>query len=477
MAEPNWKNRTLFHADNLDVLRNMNSESVDLIATDPPFNRSKDFHATPDSLAKGASFHDRWSWKEHVHEDWVKQLREHRSALVEVIESGVEAHSPSMGAYLCYMSVRLMEMHRVLKSTGSMYLHCDPTASHYLKACLDAIFGARQFQNEIIWHYGLGAFRATSRYPRKHDILLFYTKSYERSHTFNVQRGEPTKQMLAKYRHHDDKGRYMVSYGKKYYLKGGKPFDTVWNIASLSSTSKERTGYPTQKPLRLYERIIEASSNEGDVVFDPFAGCATTCIAAERLGRQWVGVDIWQGAHDVVIKRMERQVTLHDHHLQQGGTARTSLFTADFVFTSELPRRTDGGDLAAMELPALIGYGKRKKRPWERVPEGAMRKQLLSAQKHPHVRERYLCAGCGRTLEGPFLDMDHINPKADGGKDTIDNRILLCRPCNIKKKHKYTLNGLWIKNKEDLWMEDHALARRVFLMVQNLAKRLQHEMR
>ena len=141
MGEAYWANRTLFHGDNLKFLRSMNTESVNLIATDPPFNKGKDFHATPDSLAKGAKFQDQWSWEEDVHQDWVDQLQDDYPKLMEAIESARYAHSDGMGAYLCFMSVRLLEMRRVLKPTGSIYLHCNPTASHYLKAAMDAIFG------------------------------------------------------------------------------------------------------------------------------------------------------------------------------------------------------------------------------------------------------------------------------------------------------------------------------------------------
>ena len=152
----NWRNRTLFHGDNLAFLRAMNSESVDLIATDPPFNKGRDFHATPDSLAAGAKFQDRWSWERDVHEEWTDQITDDYPRLMEAIESARYAHSDGMGAYMCFMAVRLLAMRRVLKPTGSIYLHCDPTASHYLKAVMDAIFGWRNFVNEVVWSYNGG---------------------------------------------------------------------------------------------------------------------------------------------------------------------------------------------------------------------------------------------------------------------------------------------------------------------------------
>ena len=155
-GEPNWRNRTLFHGDNLLFLRAMDSETIDLIATDPPFNKNKDFHATPDSLASGARFQDRWSWERDVHKDWIDQIIDDYPKLMEAIESARYAYSDGMGAFMCFMAVRLLEMRRVLKSSGSIYLHCDSTASHYLKAVMDAVFGYKNFKNEIIWCYKTG---------------------------------------------------------------------------------------------------------------------------------------------------------------------------------------------------------------------------------------------------------------------------------------------------------------------------------
>lgn len=328
MAEPNWLNRTLYHADNLDVMRGMNSDTVDLIATDPPFNKSKDFHATPDSLARGASFQDRWSWENDIHDSWVTHLQRKYPRLMEAIESAKYAHSPGMGAYMCFMAIRLIEMHRVLKPTGSIYLHCDPTASHYLKACMDAIFGWKWFRNDIIWCYR-GMTPKQKRWQNKHDNILFYAD--KKRLTFNVQYGEPTAGSLKTYEsmkrvgyNANHKRLMAVVYDWDKYnaavksgripegmrtteFRGGRPPMMDWwtDIKILGGPkNKERKGYPTQKPLALYERIITASSNEGDVVLDPFAGCATTCVAAERLGRQWVGIDIWEGAHQIVLERI-----------------------------------------------------------------------------------------------------------------------------------------------------------------------------
>ena len=179
----NWKNRTLFHGDNLGFLQAMNSESVDLIATDPPFNKGRDFHATPDSLAKGAKFQDRWSWERDVHETWIDQITDDHPNLMKAIENARYMYSDGMGAFLCFMAVRLLAMRRILKSTGSIYLHCDPTASHYLKTIMDAVFGRKNFRNEIVWSYRSGG-GSKKNFGKKHDILLFATKGNE--YTFNA---------------------------------------------------------------------------------------------------------------------------------------------------------------------------------------------------------------------------------------------------------------------------------------------------
>ena len=153
MPERNFSNRTLFHGDNLDFLRGMNSGTVNLIATDPPFNKGRDFHATPDSLARGARFVDRWRWENDVHEEWVDAIKDDWPGVWQAIENGRANHSDGMAAFLCWLGIRLIEMHRVLSEEGSLYLHIDHTAHAYAKCLLDAIFDRRNFRNEIIWAY------------------------------------------------------------------------------------------------------------------------------------------------------------------------------------------------------------------------------------------------------------------------------------------------------------------------------------
>ena len=328
IVERNFEARTLFHGDNLPFLRGMNSGTVNLIATDPPFKKGKDFHATPDSLAAGAKFQDRWSWANDVEQAWVDQIADDWPAVHAVIEAAKISYGQDMAAFLCFMGVRLLEMRRVLREDGSIYLHIDHTAHAYVKALMDGIFGLDQFRNEIVWHY-TGGGRSKSYFSRKHDTLLYYVKTPEAPFFVDAIR-VPYKETSGY-----AKGGIVSKAGKRYMPHpDGTPVDDVWDIPIINPLAAERTGFPTQKPLALYERIILASSNEGDLVLDPFCGCATTPIAAERLGRQWVGMDIWDGALGVVKQRMEdnRQLLMDIPSIH---------------YETALPVRTDGGMEAA----------------------------------------------------------------------------------------------------------------------------------
>ena len=421
----NWRNRTLFHGDNLGFLRAMNSESVDLIATDPPFNKGRDFHATPDSLAAGAKFQDRWSWERDVHQEWADQITDDYPRLMEAIESARYAHSDGMGAFMCFMAVRLLEMRRVLKPTGSIYLHCDPTASHYLKACMDAIFGWKNFRNEIVWCYAGGGIPKRD-FPRKHDNILRYSKTKSFYYQPIYRPYSPGTQQ---------RGRTAVK--GKYFDQGlnpkGTPVNDWWaDVKRIASpTDPEKTGWPTQKSLELYERMIQASSNKNDIVCDPFAGCATTLVAAERLGRQWVGIDIWDSAHDLVVERLEQEGLLGKFKL------------GDVPLISNPPDRTDDGEAASPFLRV-------KQRVKE--PDGP---RWTRAQMYEHLLEQHgpRCQGCDRVFDDPrYLELDHNTPRSDGGLNHVSNRILLCGPCNRLKSNMFTLSGLRWENKKRDYM-------------------------
>ena len=254
---------TIIHGDNLAVMQGLPASSIDLIYADPPFFTNRRQHLN----GRTNGFDDRWAGGRAQYIEWLRP--------------------------------RLEEMHRLLRDTGVLYLHCDFHAGHYIKVELDRIFGEERFQNEIIWHYGLGAANARRHFLRKHDTIFVYGKSD--AATFNVIRGSATGAMLAKYCHEDEHGRYMMSRGRRYYLQGGKPLDSVWDIPAIAATSRERLGYPTQKPESLLERIVLASSNAGDVVADFFAGSGTTGAVASRLGRRWIMCD--ESADAVAIMR------------------------------------------------------------------------------------------------------------------------------------------------------------------------------
>ena len=440
----NFENRTLFHCDNLPVLQGMNSETIDLIATDPPFNKNKDFHATPDSLAKNARFTDRWDWDKDVHPEWVDQIQDDWPGVHAVIEAAKAASGMDMAAFLCWIGVRLMEMRRVLKPTGSVYLHIDHTAHAYVKTLMDAIFGRDNFLNEIVWCYKSGGASPKRHFSRKHDTILFYRRSL--SYHFNPQQEKSYNRGLKPYRfagvaeYQDDIGWHTLVGMKDY-----------WNIDMVGRTSSERTGYPTQKPLALYERIIKASSNPGDIVLDPFAGCATTPVAAERLGREWIGIDIWDSAYKTVLDRLEAEglaVPETDH------AAQSHLLTFGQIHYRSAPPIRDDDD--AIPVPDLKLKLQRAKERWQKLSHKEMVTILADAQSSA---DGVICAVCGRVLEVEFMELDHVQPKSSPrGTIYIDNRVLICRPCNGKKSNRMTLNGLWRENEKDGWIRNADLA-------------------
>ena len=408
----------------------MNSETVDLIATDPPFNKGRDFRATPDSLASGAKFQDRWSWEEDVHPEWVDQITDDFPNIMKGISLSRLSYGDDMGAFLCFMAVRLLEMQRVLKSTGSIYLHCDPTASHYLKALMDAVFGKDSFRNEIVWHY-TNASRGKKQLAKSHDVIFWFSKG--KKYTFNRDL------ILAPFNSKMTEWRYRRGGQSGKPVPNGKTPDDVISLPSLNVMAKERTGYPTQKPLALYERIIKASSNKGDVVLDPFAGCATTLIAAERLNRQWVGIDIWDNAIDAVRERLSKDKFLAD----ESADGRLALYSVHYETIP--PQRTDDGQSAAPFL---------KVKEHIKEPEG---KKMSREEMYNYLLEQNgkKCQGCNRTFDDPrYLELEHNTPRSDGGINHISNRILLCDPCNKLKSNTFTLSGLRRENEKRGYMVD-----------------------
>ncbi|MCY4147624.1 MAG: site-specific DNA-methyltransferase [Chloroflexi bacterium] len=303
-------NRLLYAVDCLDVLNDpekLPDKSVGLIYLDPPFNSNSaynlPFKSRDRSLKPVEAFEDTWRWGAEDDGKLLDLERNPRTrALATVVKFAQEVEgirrrrSASLAAYLLNMAQRLYAMKRVLKDTGSIYLHCDPTASHYLKLVMDCIYGKENLQNECIWYYK-NASRGKRRLARSHDVIFWYSK-HVNSYTFNLQ------DILAPFESGMTEWRYAKGGQTGKEMPKGKTPDDVITMPSLNAMAKERLGYPTQKPLALLERIVLTSSNPGDIVLDPFCGCGTTAHAAEKLGRKWIGVDISKFSTGLIRRRI-----------------------------------------------------------------------------------------------------------------------------------------------------------------------------
>ena len=410
MPSPNFKEKTLFTRDNLYILRGMNSECVDLIYLDPPFNSKKNYIAPLPIKGEEilASFKDVWQLVD-IDDALHEELQETQPCLYEIIKGTKEAHSKGMFSYLVYMTMRLVEMYRVLKPTGSIYLHCDPTASHYLKIVMDCIFGKSNFRNEVVWSYRTGG--TSKRYfSKKHDIILFYSK--EDAYIFNQQKEKAyTKSKNRKPGEIDYGGGTAEFFEDDVGVYNFVGMRDVWDVSYINSQAKERTGYPTQKPLALLERVIEASSNKGDLVLDPFCGCATTLVAAEKLGRKWVGIDVSPFAKHFVHNRMEKDL---------------------------------GKDVPAIFLNDISG---RSCLSQEELADWEHKKRLYKEQEE-------ICNGCMNHYHRKDMTIDHIIPTAKGGQDTQDNKQLLCFHCNTVKGVG-SMETLWDKLNKGSILEEH----------------------
>lgn len=301
--------RRLCLRDNLDAMRELDDDVVDLVYLDPPFNTNRTYKIVfrgPEALKPDAhlpAFEDVWVWDDATEQlsDELLNSSHGRSAAESVAGVMRFRGRDHLTAYLVNIAPRLVEIRRVLKQTGTVYLHCDPTASHYLKVLMDGVFGAANFRNEIIWCYRGGGVPHDD-FARKHDVILRYSKS--ESYKFNPQfteYSEASKTLV------QSRGGVSIDDKARDLERGAHMPDWWADINSLQTWSPERTGYPTQKPVRLLERIISASSNEGDLVLDPFCGCGTTMIASERLRRSWIGIDIEPMGLSVLQQRFDSE--------------------------------------------------------------------------------------------------------------------------------------------------------------------------
>ena len=304
----------LYLGDNLAVLReHVRSASVDLVYLDPPFNSNKAYASTPRRAGgpKILGFDDVWRWDARAEEMFAevtgpRSTRE-LSALFGALRCVIGERD--LLAYLAMMAIRLVELHRVLAPSGGLYLHCDPTASHYLKVILDVVFGAGTFQNEVVWRYRRWPTKAR-RFQRMHDTLLYYAKSDRGDHTFETLYGyeKLAESTLKTFGTRKQLADFSSGHRKPSTTDeetAGPPLSDVWEIGVIAASGRERTGWPTQKPEALLERVVRASSRPGDVVLDPFCGSGTTLAVAHKLGRKFIGIDAAPLAIDTSKRRLD----------------------------------------------------------------------------------------------------------------------------------------------------------------------------
>ncbi len=339
----------LYFGDCLDILRRLNKEHpsgfIDLIYIDPPFNSKRDYNILfeaadlKDTKAQKGAFADTWS--NISYKDTLEEIKDIDLDLFSFLESLDKIRiSKSAVSYLTTMAIRIYYMHKVLKSTGSFYLHCDPTMSHYLKVLCDLIFGGNNFRNEISWCYRKWAV-AQKQFVSNHDTILFYAKS--KNNTFNILYSELSKGTLKRWKGKkqiaviDEDGTRMASSEIEQSL--GSPMPDWWEISIINPAAKERLGYPTQKPEALLRRIIEASSKKGDLVADFFCGCGTTIAVAQELKRKWIGVDI---SH-LAVGLIERKRLIEPYKGKLKGTYEIDGLPKDLSSAKQLAEGTFHG--------------------------------------------------------------------------------------------------------------------------------------
>ena len=532
-------NRGVYIADNLDFLRAINTASVDLVCIDPPFAKNDTFTgdrlkppltrqeianekrllkewgittaaqadeagvAWPDDPKARGGYEDTWSWDDDVHPDWVTGIKATHEAVNLLIEATRQIHGDSIAAYLAFMAIRLFEIHRVLKPTGSLYLHCDHTANGYLRQLLDGVFGAENFRNEIVWRR-FSAHNDAQRFGQIHDTLFYYSKSQRCVWTGEAREPYDPEYIAKSYRYEDAKGKFMTSplqarslsgggyhytwrgladvwkfpqerldeldaagliywppKGKiprrKVYLdpeRGIAPRDLILDIKPLMSGNGEQTGYPTQKPYKLAERIIQASCPPDGVVLDCFAGCAYVALAAEKLDRRWTACDINLRAWTVFKRQFNKGGNLPLLACNDRTTGQQVMGSEPEVTIhgpAQLPKRTE---YSGVEVKSL--------RTDNRRPAGSKYrgggKETTLLNKDEMLRRllgisygRAWCCGlrsagtAGEIIPGNY-ELDHVTPKSMGGDDEIYNRAPLCSRHNGRKGNRdITLDELRVE--------------------------------
>ena len=458
-------NRTLFIADNLTLLESLDNESIDLICIDPPFAKNQRWVGTirpplskeerekelatledwgirnradaeragiewPDDEDGSAKFQDIWRWEDDIHEEWLADLGKRNEALAWTIEATRLSHGEDTAAYLTYMAIRLIEMHRVLKPTGSLYLHCDHSANSYLRMTMDAIFGRKQFRNDVVWGYEKPR-PSYKQWRRNHDTILFYTKTEDNVfHPQRVPKLDGTFEKRKPFKRPD---------GTVWRPKepGKAAGDWWYDIPSFSTrmSAKERTGYPTQKPVALAERIVKASTNPGDIVLDCFAGCAYVPVAAERNGRRWIACDISPRSLTVLRRQFAKFRYAVGGKLQGNEPALIADANVTIRSPHDLPVRTDESPepIRTKPLPE-----RKFKVPASIIPEREMLEFLLDLSGYM----AWCCGFANRMSDGSIVrttnnfHLDHTDPTSKGGSHQIMNRAPMCPRHNLLKSDR-----------------------------------------
>ena len=421
-----------FFGDNLEGLQKLASESVDLVYLDPPFNSKKQWSGVVQDSREQTevAFKDTWTMGD-IKPEWLNRIgaKEQYDALREVAEAVRATAGERAQAYILYMAIRLIEMHRVLKPTGSIYYHCDPVMSHGVKLLMDSVFGLENFRNEIAWCY-TGPSRVTKHFPRKHDVILFYAKSGDAVFNSDAVRTAYAPSFTMGGKGSLTKGKSPGDHktGVEEALARGKIIEDYWRDIPSLSVSKERIGYPTQKPEALLERIILASTNEGDVVLDPFAGSGTACAVAEKLNRLRIGMDLNETAAITSTLRLQK---IMDERRDKKA-AEPLLLDGSEDINLVLEQGAAESIKNAASLPDAESEETARGVHWRaRLCEKALRRQ--------HGR----CMGCGMwSADSDEFECDHIEPKSRGGLLTEQNTQALCRKCNGKKSSG-TMAKLW----------------------------------
>ncbi len=518
MPNTDGLNRTIFISDNLPFLQALDTESVDLVVIDPPFGKRQTFTGTlkpplakperererirmeewgvydvasayemgveyPDQSGNTALFKDIWRFELVVAEDWWQRIQD--TPVYWLIESTRRTHDDDTAAYIAFMAQRMVEIRRILRPTGSVYLHCDHEANAYLRQMMDAVFGARNFQDAIAWARTAENL-SRKKWRRGYETILSYSKT-DQSTWNRLFQAHDEDYVARNYRREDERGRYTTTsctnnavrpnmvyefngnvrqwrYSREtleryagegrlvYNAQGvprlkryldespGVPMSNVWSdINVLSSNAKERAGYPTQKPQALARRIIEASSNPGDIVLDCFAGCAYVPVAAEETGRRWIACDMSPRALTVVLRQFAKKPELGMTVEGEEGDYDDAnpRFEGKGVLRvrgpNQLPTRSAGdSDAESMRLPVSLPEIKFRQKPLESGDE------IWRAFVDEWGTACWYC-GDQRRAERPDLHLDHIEPNAgDGTNDDCWNRALACPSCNQAKSDNLT---------------------------------------